>query len=46
MHSGFFRFKKHSFTIAEPLNKKTSFGKFLPGAILSKKSQVTMAAWS
>jgi hypothetical protein len=42
MHSGFFRLK-HSFTIVEPKKKK---GRFLPGAILSKNSQVTIANWS
>ena len=39
----FFSFK-HSVTIAE--QKKTAYGRFLPGAILSKNSQVTIAKWT
>jgi hypothetical protein len=43
MHSGFFRLK-HTYIIDE--QKKTSYGRFLPGAILSINSQVTIAKWS
>jgi hypothetical protein len=41
-HSDFFRLK-HTYIIAE--QKKSLYGRFLLGAILSKNSQVTMAKW-
>ena len=41
--SGFFRLK-HTYIIAE--QKKTPYGRFLPGTIPTKNSQVTIAKWS